>query len=50
MHEQRAARVVDLVTLPEVHMLQRLDDVQHAPHVHLETKSAQQTPEEEEIP
>src|SRR5688572_12859619 len=49
MDEQRAARVIDLVALPQVHVLQRLDDVQHPPHVHLEAESAQKAPEHEEV-
>jgi hypothetical protein len=49
VHEQRAARVIDLVALAEVDMLQRLHDVEHAPHVHLETERAQQASEDEEV-
>ena len=42
MDEQGAARMVDLVALADVHVLQRLGDVEHAPGVHVETQASQQ--------
>ena len=48
MHEQRAARVIHVVARAEVHVLQRLDDVEQAPDVHLEAERAQQPAEDEQ--
>jgi hypothetical protein len=49
VHQERAARVVDLLARAEIDMLQRGNEVEHPAHVHLETKRAQQAAEDEEI-
>ena len=42
VHEQRAARVIDLVARGEIDMLQRLDDVEQTAGVHVDPEPAQQ--------
>ena len=49
MDEQRAAGVVDLVALADVDVLERLGDVQHAAHVHVEAERPQQPAEDEQV-
>src|SRR5688500_17521398 len=49
MHEQRAARVVDLVALADVDVLQRTEDVEHPSHVHVEPDCTKQPAEDEQI-
>ena len=49
MDQQRAARVVDVFARPEVHVLQRLGDVEQSPDVHVEPERAQQPAEDEEV-
>ena len=49
MHEQRAARVVHVLARADVHVLQRLGDVEQAPDVHLQTEGSQQPAEDEQI-
>ena len=49
MDEQGAARVVHVLARADVHVLQRLGDVEEAPDVHLQAERAQQPPEDEHV-
>jgi hypothetical protein len=49
MDEQRAAGVVDLVADPDIDVLQRLGDVEHAPRVDVEPEAPQQAAEREQV-
>jgi hypothetical protein len=49
VNEERAARVVYGIAHAEIHVLQRLDDVEEAANVHVETVRAQLTPEQQNV-
>ena len=49
MHKKRPARVVHIVPRADVHVLECLDDVEHASRVHVEATATQQAAEGEEV-
>ena len=44
--QQRAARVIDVLTVADVDVLQLIGDVEQTPRVHVETKAAEQPAED----
>ena len=49
MDQQRSARVIDVVAVAEVDVSKRFGDVEHAPHVHVESEAPQKAAEDEEV-
>ena len=49
MHQQRPAGVIDLVARRQVHVLQRLRDVDHAADVHVDAAAPKQPAEDDQI-
>ena len=48
VHQQRATRVIHLVARSEIHVLQRVRDVDHPPDVHVDRR-AQQPAEDDQV-
>jgi hypothetical protein len=49
VHQQATGSIVEIGFLPDVDVLERVDQVDHAPRVDVHAEAAQQAPEKQEV-
>src|SRR6187551_4082371 len=49
MDEQRAARVIDLAAFPEVHVPERIDDIEQATAMDVDARAPQEAAEDQQV-